>query len=297
MPFCFRRLFLSRLLLLFLGANFCILLLFRLAHDDESPKPWSFRLLGRESASPSERSLFKHHLCVVVPFRNRFNELVVFVPHIHRFLLAQNLGKFSVIVVNQRDRFRFNRASLINVGFFESRLEGCDYFAMHDVDLLPLNLNLSYGFPDTGVYHVSSPEYHPLYHYNKYIGGILVVTLEAFDLVNGMSNKYWGWGLEDDEFFLRLVEHGLKVSRPSNLATNSSNSFRHIHDEKLHKRDMRRLGNQAVETRKRDRKTGLHTLKYRVIDRVQMAISGFQFLLVNVALHCDIKSTPWCIRK
>lgn len=42
------------------------------------------------------------------------------------------------------------------------------------------------------------------YNYTNFIGGILLLTLQDFKKVNGMSNKYWGWGLEDDEFFLRL---------------------------------------------------------------------------------------------
>lgn len=48
--------------------------------------------------------------------------------------------------------FRFNRAALINVGFIESRREGCTYMAMHDVDLLPLNKHLPYNFPHTGTF-------------------------------------------------------------------------------------------------------------------------------------------------
>lgn len=31
-----------------------------------------------------------------------------------------------------------------------------------------------------------------------------MLTLKDFKFVNGLSNKYWGWGLEDDEFYLRL---------------------------------------------------------------------------------------------
>lgn len=31
-----------------------------------------------------------------------------------------------------------------------------------------------------------------------------MLTLQDYKMVNGMSNKYWGWGLEDDEFYLRL---------------------------------------------------------------------------------------------
>ena len=49
---------------------------------------------------------------------------------------------------------------------------------------------------------------------------------EHFERVNGMSNKYWGWGLEDDEFYVRLKEAGLNVSRPINITTGPENTFR-----------------------------------------------------------------------
>ena len=29
-----------------------------------------------------------------------------------------------------------------------------------------------------------------------------------------MSNKYWGWGLEDDEFFVRMRQANLVIERP-----------------------------------------------------------------------------------
>ena len=78
---------------------------------------------------------------------------------------------------------RFNRASLINIGFLESERE-CDYIAMHDVDLLPMNDQLSYSFPDTGPFHVASPELHPKYNYSTFVGGILLLTNEQFRLVS-----------------------------------------------------------------------------------------------------------------
>lgn len=49
---------------------------------------------------------------------------------------------------------------------------------------------------------------------------------EHFVLVNGMSNKYWGWGLEDDEFYVRLKEAGLIVGRPVNVTTGTHNTFK-----------------------------------------------------------------------
>jgi hypothetical protein len=71
--------------------------------------------------------------------------------------------------------FRFNRASLINVGFLESRTD-CDYIAMHDVDLVPVTEGLPYMFSEDGPFHVASPELHPLYHYKKFVGGILLFS-------------------------------------------------------------------------------------------------------------------------
>lgn len=51
---------------------------------------------------------------------------------------------------------------------------------------------------------------------------------EDFIAVNGMSNKYWGWGLEDDEFYVRLREAGLNLTRPTNLTTGVQNTFRYF---------------------------------------------------------------------
>lgn len=77
---------------------------------------------------------------------------------------------------------RFNRAALINVGYLESKGE-CDYLAMHDVDLLPLNPDLNYGYPANGPFHIAAPELHPRYHYPKFVGGILLLTYEDFEKV------------------------------------------------------------------------------------------------------------------
>ena len=79
--------------------------------------------------------------------------------------------------------FRFNRASLINIGYLMSHAE-CDYIAMHDVDLLPLNPDLNYTYPKDGPFHVAAPNLHPKYHYAAFIGGILLVNNNHFKLVS-----------------------------------------------------------------------------------------------------------------
>lgn len=181
-----------------------------------------------------------HKLAVLVPFRDRFEELLVFAPYIHKFLNDQKITH-KIFILNQVDSYRFNRASLINIGYLYTKKEH-DYIAMHDVDLLPLNKNLSYAYPKEQPFHVAAPNLHPRYHYNKFVGGILLINRfvlsishiktytfvfrEHFSLVNGMSNKYWGWGLEDDEFYVRLRNANLNVTRPVNITTGTSNTFR-----------------------------------------------------------------------
>ena len=55
--------------------------------------------------------------------------------------------------------------------------------AMHDIDLLPLNDDLRYSYPELGPLHVSSPELHPLYHYKTFVGGILIMSRIQFEQV------------------------------------------------------------------------------------------------------------------
>ncbi|XP_055593109.1 beta-1,4-galactosyltransferase 7-like [Uranotaenia lowii] len=234
----------------------------------------------------------KPKLAVLVPFRDRFDELLRFAPHLSVFLKRQNVP-FDIFVLNQNDRYRFNRASLINVGFLEVKLTH-DYIAMHDVDLLPTNDNLKYDYPANGPLHISSPEFHPKYHYATFIGGILLLRIDHYQKLNGMSNKYWGWGLEDDEFYVRIKEAGLQVYRPPNITTGPDNTFLHIHDRLHRRRDTTKCFNQREVTRKRDRETGLNSLRYSIDSRKQLTIEGVPLTVLNINLECDKSVTPWC---
>lgn len=233
-----------------------------------------------------------HKLAVLVPFRDRFEELLSFVPYLHNFLRKQEIVH-HIYILNQIDHNRFNRASLINVGFIVTHKE-YDYIAMHDVDLLPLNDQLSYAYPHVGPFHVASPDLHPRYHYPTFVGGILLIKREHFELVNGMSNKYWGWGLEDDEFYVRLKDSGLNVTRPLNITTGTGGTFRHTHDRQYRKRDMAKCYNQREETRKRDRVTGLNDVQYNIDSISKMTIDQAPVTVINIELFCNKILTPWC---
>ncbi|KAM5300916.1 beta-1,4-galactosyltransferase 7 isoform 1-T1 [Glossophaga mutica] len=266
---------------------------------------WAARGRGQETSGPpracppepppehweEDPSWGPHRLAVLVPFRERFEELLVFVPHLHRFLSRKKIPH-HIYVLNQVDHFRFNRAALINVGFLESG-NGTDYIAMHDVDLLPLNEELDYGFPEAGPFHVASPDLHPLYHYRTYVGGILLLSKQHYQLCNGMSNRFWGWGREDDEFYRRITRAGLQLFRPSGITTGYK-TFRHLHDPAWRKRDQKRIAAQKQEQFKVDREGGLSTVKYRVDARTALSVGGAPCTVLNIMLDCDKAATPWC---
>ena len=122
----------------------------------------------------------------------------------------------------------------------------------------------------------ASPALHPLYHYARYFGGIVLLTPAQFRRVDGLSNLFWGWGREDDEFYLRVLDAGYSVQRldPSGahpfpppflvtlsrslmsyealvssvflsaLGSDTNDTFLHLHDRRLHPRDYRLYANQ-----------------------------------------------------
>ncbi|XP_021362096.1 beta-1,4-galactosyltransferase 7-like isoform X1 [Mizuhopecten yessoensis] len=233
-----------------------------------------------------------HKMALLVPFRNCINELKEFAPHMMKFLNNQRIP-YTIYVINQVDDLRFNRASLVNIGFLE-RHPDCDYIAIHDVDLLPLNPKLNYSFPSEGPFHVSSPELHPLYHYSEFTGGILLMTREQYEKVNGMSNKFWGWGAEDDDLALRILHHGFKTIHPLGLKTGFQNTFRHIHESKR-PRDQARFIDEYKIKRRMDVSSGLNNTRYTVESRNTTLINGTQVTFINVHITCDVKITPWCL--
>lgn len=42
--------------------------------------------------------------------------------------------------------------------------------------------------------------------YENYFGGVCAISKEHFEMINGFSNMYFGWGGEDDDIHDRLVK-------------------------------------------------------------------------------------------
>jgi len=63
--------------------------------------------------------------------------------------------------------------------------------------------------------------------YEALIGGVAQMSREQFHDLNGYSNKYWGWGGEDDDMFYRIYNIGYKISRPPFHLGRYKMSFHH----------------------------------------------------------------------
>ena len=151
-------------------------------------------------------------LCVVIPYRDRESQIPLFVEGFDKFISKRhdNLD-YKVVLVNQCDAHEFNRASLLNVGFLENR-EEYDYFAFHDLDMIP---QLRESEDDDHADYSKPDSIRRLFSPTKYsMGGTILMTREAIEQTYGWPNVYWGWGGEDRNMFHRVCHFNVPIDEP-----------------------------------------------------------------------------------
>ncbi|XP_066993690.2 beta-1,4-N-acetylgalactosaminyltransferase bre-4-like [Anabrus simplex] len=162
----------------------------------------------------------QYHIAVVVPFRNRSSQLQIFLSYMHPFLQNQLLS-YRIFVVEQSMKKPFNRAKLFNIGYVEAlKILPFHCFIFHDVDLIPQRLRNVYACTHHPR-HMSSSLNTFRYNlpYQGLFGGGVAILQKHFDLVNGFSNIFFGWGGEDDDFYNRVRNRGLQICRfPPHIA-------------------------------------------------------------------------------
>ena len=159
-------------------------------------------------------------LGIIVPYRNRFEHLQQFKEHITSYLDSNSYDDYVVIVVEQDDANLFNRGMLLNIGFKEAKKQQCDYVVFHDVDMLPLYVNYSYYDKPLhlATNFVLEEGEKDRTIFDEYFGGVTLFPSDVFEKIDGYSNKYWGWGYEDDDLRFRCEENNipLKTKRMKN---------------------------------------------------------------------------------
>lgn len=143
---------------------------------------------------------------VVVPFRDRHAHLEQLLPRLRRHLPGA-----EVWVSEQAGTGAFNKGAVTNAAVAELLRRGArpDALVLHDVDALPLDTADYTAPPERTVRHLFAgrPDW------DWVLGGVSVVRTEDYVRANGFSNRYEGWGREDDDLHLRFKRAGCAVDR------------------------------------------------------------------------------------
>lgn len=148
-------------------------------------------------------------LGIIVPYRDRFEHLQSFKKVIIPYLNERGID-FELIVVEQDDGKAFNRGKLLNVGFIYAKKLKCDYIVLHDVDMLPEDVDYSYSDVPLQMATNFTGETNRIV-FDEYFGGVTMFPIEMFEHINGYSNDYWGWGYEDTDLLHRCKINGIPL--------------------------------------------------------------------------------------
>ena len=143
-------------------------------------------------------------LGIVVPFRNRWEHYYVFLYCIQKYLNKKDID-YKIIVVEQDDGGAFNRGMLCNIGFLQAEKLKCDYVVFHDIDMIPEDVDYSYSDKPIHLATTDIP-------FESYFGGVTLFPTDIFKKINGFSNKYWGWGFEDDDLRYRCIQNNIQFN-------------------------------------------------------------------------------------
>ncbi|XP_073511280.1 beta-1,4-galactosyltransferase 1-like isoform X2 [Phyllobates terribilis] len=202
-------------------------------------------------------------IAIVIPFRDREPHLEIWLHNMHPLLQKQQ-ADYGVYVVEQHGKSTFNRAKLMNIGYKEAVKE-YDYncFIFSDVDIIPMDQRNLYSCSKNPKHMSNSlDKFNFRLQYKTLFGGVVAFTKEQFLKVNGFSNKFWGWGGEDDELYQRVIAAGMKIERRDQNISKAKAI--------LHKRDTgnernRKSVSLIKKASKRMHIDGLSSLNYSII--------------------------------
>lgn len=217
----------------------------------------------------------QHHTAIIVCYRNRTDQLQIFLYNIHSFLQKQNIH-YQIYVIEQTYDAEFNRGKLFNVGYQEvSGRSSAGCYVFHDVDLIPENINNIYGctsYPRHMSSSINIFNYNLPYH--TIFGGAIAMTKKQYHDINGFSNVFYGWGGEDDDMFNRVYYGGYKVCRYQSFI---SRYIMLTHDKEIpNENRMKQLRNGP----KRFKTDGLNSVTYDLIKYEELPL--YTRILVNV---------------
>lgn len=168
-------------------------------------------------------------LVILISFRDRDEQLEKLFNYLEGYFKFLKL-KYHIFVLYQVDDGDFNKGILYNTGVKEvikiMKNKGVDkyHFCFHDVDIYPVK-GTNYFRPEENLVE-------HLYGYQFCLGGVFTMLPETFMSVNGFSNRYFGWGFEDNDFMRRFLKKDIEVSRLYFYPRFNGECFREMDEDK-----------------------------------------------------------------
>lgn len=189
---------------------------------------------------------------IIIPYRNREEHLEVLLPRLQDKFADKD---YEIIISEQGNQDNFQIAIVNNIGFKEAT---GDVIILHQVDYYPAD-DLDYTFTGTvtlmgakaffldkdnaslrpehdipGGYRKFSQAIDP-----RFYGGVVMMSREQFEAINGLNPLYKGWGNEDEDLRERLRWAGIPVVRQSEgtyfCLYHEDNGAMHLKSEEVQK--------------------------------------------------------------
>ena len=222
-------------------------------------------------------------LSIVVPYRDRAEQLARFLPHMTVYFQRDKIDKnqpHRITVVEQEAGRPFNIGALRNVGFLLTETD-CEQVCFHDVDYLPIWADyrpvdrptrlLWYGAEKVKIEGSANlvVEHDP----KKYFSGVVMFPAALFRRLNGYGNGYWGWGYEDTDMRIRCRAEGIALGyrdgtfeslghRSNGFDTDGKPSAAHLAN-----RRRCQINAKAIRDRQAHREEGLNSLRFDMLER------------------------------
>jgi len=243
--------------------------------------------------APARQRGKSRRISLVIPFRDRESHLEAFKRYWRWFAgVSPQIDLWDIYIVEQFDSEPFARGWLFNVGLAVAnrdkktckdlqhwpRSEVSECVVVQDIDYLPEE-GVNYNQCKMPTQLSSEIDrYNWGVPYLQSAGGIVAMSAIDWSKINGFSNKYVGWGGEDDELHTRVKINGLlwegkHLRRPAKGKGRFSGEYMHSFDHTRRIADpLAYAANMALledikSGSDRWKTDGLSSLKFRILDR------------------------------
>lgn len=142
---------------------------------------------------------------ILVPYRDRETHLKCFTSY-----MREHFPFLTIAIIEQDNNKPWNKGALFNIGY-KWFAENYDYVVLHDVDHLPVVGQVDYSYCELPtIISTNASQFDYRMPYKQFFGGVVVCPKKYYELVNGFSNQFKGWGGEDDMFYKSFVEKGIQ---------------------------------------------------------------------------------------